>query len=682
MGALKLLLAWLALCATPVFGQGQPPTILRFVVTPSTVLPDQQATLSWIVQNANMVTIYPGIGIVPASGSITATDMATTTYTLSAQNNFGVSTASAEKHWQARQLAGSDTRSLHGLFLQQFRSRALAATGAPDFQLSTSLLDFGATGVGFVPVLPLTITPTTAPIGEIDVDTRFASGFSVLGSSVFPLSSAKQVLIRFSPAAAGPVSGLILFTAPQFSITRQLTAHGTGAFITVIPHSGFGGGFVTQLSITNLSGASNRVTANRFAQDGSLVDTSQNILDPNATVVLADDDRLRSQSLTLSWYQIASDGPISAAALFDAQGIGGNTSVGALSAPPLTDFTVPFRTGGGFTSGVAVANPANFATLVKLSLLDQDGNLRSTDMLTLNPGTQTAFVLTDRPVFQSFLCPQAPCLTITGSLQVSSDPTAAVSAMVVGSQDGKLFSLPVAGVSGPLNAPLLTNVPGATYQTIIPHSAFGGGFITRLFVTNLSDSNNPITIYRFNQSGQLVDVRNVTLQRQAEITLEDPESNRNQPLTVQWFAIDSLGPITASVLFDSFVNGVRNPVGALSSPAMTSFTVPIQQSPVSTTGVAILNLSASDNNITLQLFDAGGTRRAQDTLMLHAFSQTTFLVTDRSPLAAVLCPAGACVTFNGSLAVTSAGATQPLAAMVVGSNRGQIFSLPVQQSPR
>ena len=122
-------------------------------------------------------------------------------------------------------------------------------------------------------------------------------------------------------------------------------------------------------------------------------------------------------------------------------------------------------------------------------------------------------------------------------------------------------------------------------------------------------------------------------------------------------------------------------MGALSSPTLTSFTIPIQQSSVATTGIAILNLSGSPNTLTLQLRDPRGVQRVQDTLTLPAYSQTAFVVTERAALRAVFCPNNVCIDFTGSLSVTSGGIQQPVAAMVVGSNRGQIYSLPVLQSP-
>ena len=114
--------------------------------------------------------------------------------------------------------------------------------------------------------------------------------------------------------------------------------------------------------------------------------------------------------------------------------------------------------------------------------------------------------------------------------------------------------------------------------------------------------------------------------------------------------------------------------------ALAGLEEPIRQDAGSNTGVAILNLNSTANSINLQLFNSAGAQQAQDTVVLNGFNQTTFLVKERAPFRQVLCPLEPCGSFTGSLVVTSA-ASQPVAAMVVGTDNGQIFSLPVVQAP-
>jgi len=73
-------------------GNGQspiPPTIESFYVNSETVISGENITLSWSVSNATHVTITPGIGNVPVSGSILVSPTGNTTYTLTATNKAG-----------------------------------------------------------------------------------------------------------------------------------------------------------------------------------------------------------------------------------------------------------------------------------------------------------------------------------------------------------------------------------------------------------------------------------------------------------------------------------------------------------------------------------------------------------------------------------------------------------------
>jgi len=73
---------------------GQAPRILRFAATPTEILPTEQASLVWQVENAASVSIS-GIGSVNDSGTSTVSPSNTTTYTLTATNNSGEVSATA-----------------------------------------------------------------------------------------------------------------------------------------------------------------------------------------------------------------------------------------------------------------------------------------------------------------------------------------------------------------------------------------------------------------------------------------------------------------------------------------------------------------------------------------------------------------------------------------------------------
>lgn len=71
------------------------PVISAFEVTPNAITSGSSANLIWNVSGANSVTIDPGLGVLPASGTRTVNPNLTTAYTISASGLFGTVTRSA-----------------------------------------------------------------------------------------------------------------------------------------------------------------------------------------------------------------------------------------------------------------------------------------------------------------------------------------------------------------------------------------------------------------------------------------------------------------------------------------------------------------------------------------------------------------------------------------------------------
>ena len=410
-----------------------------------------------------------------------------------------------------------------------------------DFALSTLSVDFGQVAVGQSVDAKVTLTPVLPFLG-INVDTSAAPGVTPVGSIPFALTTGTDLTLRFTPTAAGLLGGTVFFSAENTIISHAVQVEGTAVMQTIIPHSAVGAGFLSSLFLTNLASTANEVTLTRLNQDGSVFDTTPLTLPSRATTVISDAANQRTAPLSVKWNQITSSNPVAAAILFDSRGAASSTAVGALAAMPLPGFTVPIQFGGGFTAGIAIVNLDRAPNTVSMQLIGQDGVARASDTLQLVSAQQSAFSLTDRAPFRSFLCPGGSCQNFTGSLQVASGSSSQlIAGMVVGSQDGQLFSLPVSPAPAPLVAQLLSGpVPPATFQTVIPHSAAGQGFITRLFVTNLSDSTNVATVFRFSQTASQISATPVMLAPRATVVIADPETRRNDPqLNVNWFAIDS-----------------------------------------------------------------------------------------------------------------------------------------------
>lgn len=85
-----------ATAATVVTVQAGPrPTIVEFRADPIQIVEGDSSTLRWNVQGADTVEIAPGLGRVDAAGSRSVTPATTTTYTLTATNEFGSTTSQA-----------------------------------------------------------------------------------------------------------------------------------------------------------------------------------------------------------------------------------------------------------------------------------------------------------------------------------------------------------------------------------------------------------------------------------------------------------------------------------------------------------------------------------------------------------------------------------------------------------
>jgi hypothetical protein len=69
------------------------PVVNSFTSTKNSLTLGDNLTLNWAVTGARAVTIKPGVGSVPTTGSILVTPVGNTTYTLLATNSFGTENA-------------------------------------------------------------------------------------------------------------------------------------------------------------------------------------------------------------------------------------------------------------------------------------------------------------------------------------------------------------------------------------------------------------------------------------------------------------------------------------------------------------------------------------------------------------------------------------------------------------
>lgn len=228
-------------------------------------------------------------------------------------------------------------------------------------------------------------------------------------------------------------------------------------------------------------------------------------------------------------------------------------------------------------------------------------------------------------------------------------------------------------------------IPTANYSYIVPHIVSGAGFVTKSTIVNLSLAPNNVTVNTLSQSGQWLDSQSYTMTGSGNLRqtiLTTAESQRFGPAQVKWAVVGSQSPLAINTFFEigqSSSAGVTiiNAVGFNDAPQGTEFTLPVELEPGPTptaigrtVGLAVANLSAQTNTVTLKLYDHQGALLGTRTVPLTAFAQTAFDVGGPTGFSSVL-PAG---NFVGTLVFTS---TQPIGAIGVGDDFGPFSAIPV-----
>ena len=241
----------------------------------------------------------------------------------------------------------------------------------------------------------------------------------------------------------------------------------------------------------------------------------------------------------------------------------------------------------------------------------------------------------------------------------------------------EVSSQPPAQVTSPLpNKPVITLI-----AHLVTGGTASGGFVTRVFVTNLSTGSNGVIINTVNQNGTLASAgQEQVLLGGGGLQTSTGEVNRFTNQLVQWLAIGSDTPITASVLFDfrfatSAASETVSAVGVLPQAPGTTFKAPFvfqrqtTDQPVLAQGLGIANRASSANTVTVQMLDQNGTQVSSDTLpQIPAFGQTAVVISDLANATTALQGQN---TFFGSIVVTG---TQQFAPVFVGNLGGRLFS--------
>ncbi len=212
-----------------------------------------------------------------------------------------------------------------------------------------------------------------------------------------------------------------------------------------------------------------------------------------------------------------------------------------------------------------------------------------------------------------------------------------------------------------------------------PHIVSGGGYVTKMTITNLVATPNNVLVYYVDpQAGTTLYTRAFTLPPAGTVRYDTGEANRNGNMAWRWALCNTQANVAINLFFEVMDgNGnVINTVGFNEAPPLSDFTVPVELEPATvnspigrTVGVALANPNNTAATVTLKLIDSGGTVLATTTLNIPAMAQTIASLQVIPAFAAVL-PNG---NFVGSVAFSS---NVPITAISLMDDLGLFSAMP------
>jgi hypothetical protein len=255
-------------------------------------------------------------------------------------------------------------------------------------------------GTGAIPPSPTltSLVPNQATVGA-NAFTLAATGTNFAPTSVllwngasrtttFGTSTQLTAAITSADVATAGIA-IVTVSTPGGGISSGSTfsVNGPNGFpfsqLRYWPHVVTGNGYVTKMTITNLSNAQNSVAVYFVSQAGTTLETDSFSIAPAGTVRFTTPESARFGGPTTKWAIINSQAAVGINLFFEVildpnTGAVANT-VGFNDSPPLADFTMPVEfqpASSGFrTVGIACANVNNSAVTISMELLDLSGNI-------------------------------------------------------------------------------------------------------------------------------------------------------------------------------------------------------------------------------------------------------------------------------------------------------------------
>jgi hypothetical protein len=244
-----------------------------------------------------------------------------------------------------------------------------------------------------------------------------------------------------------------------------------------------------------------------------------------------------------------------------------------------------------FVTAVAVVNPSSTAANVTVTLYDESGNTIGTSLISLPPNGKAATTLRSLPGLSGMVGKRGSAL-----FSVSAGSVAVLGLRF----DGLAFtSIPTTGSAGTTSA-----------SSVLPQFAFGGGWYSALYFTNLTGSPVSFPVNFVGDAGAPLNVpalgaaTNVNLAAYGTALIEAP----NVGSLVQGYAAFTLpAGVFGYGVFRQSVAGQQDQeaVVQLCSTASTANTLTWDETTF-VTAVAVVNPSSTAANVTVTLYDESG----------------------------------------------------------------------------
>jgi hypothetical protein len=457
----------------------------------------------------------------------------------------------------------------------------------------------------------VTVAPTTA-------DATGAYSFSGLANGTYTVTPTLAGYNYTPPSATLTINGAnqtanFTATAMQVSVTVS----------KILSQLAFGGGWYTALYFTNLGNSPVSFPINFIGDNGAALPIPNQ--GNSVTVNLAARGVYKLEipntgSLAQGYVSAALPNGVTGYGVFrqSISGINDQEAVVPLSDSTATTSTLVFDDTNYITS-VAVANLSSAANVITATAYDNQGNVIGTGSIPLGPNAKTEFRLRD----------------VSGLSGVTGR---------VGSVDFTAPSGNVAGLGLRFNGAAFTSIPTAAASVtaatkILTQLAFGGGWYTALYFTNLSNASVTFVVNFIGDNGQPLSVPNqanpvkLTLPARGVERLEIP----NIGSLMQGYVSAALpSGVTGYAVFRQSIGGINDQeaVVPLSDSTATTSTLVFDDTNY-ITSVAVANLSSAANLITATAYDNQGNVIGTGNIPLGPNAKTEFRLRDVSALSGV-----------------------------------------------